>query len=67
MYDWVVEGKVGAGGSGEWGRWGKSMWKEDGAEPHGLEKPPVRDLIAGSRVVYCKSAQSRHAAYKYCN
>ena len=26
----------------------KRRWKEDGAEPHGLEKPQVaRDLIAG--------------------
>ena len=27
--------------------WRKKRWKEDGAEPHGLEKPQVaRDLIA---------------------
>jgi hypothetical protein len=29
----------------------KRMWKEDGAEPHGLEKPQVaRGLIAGELI-----------------
>ena len=32
----------------ERGRRRKRRWKEDGAEPHGLEEPQVaRDLIAG--------------------
>jgi hypothetical protein len=54
-----VEGKGGAGSFREWGksrelrrrrRWRKRRWKEDGTEPHGLEKPQVaRDLIAGEQ------------------
>ena len=52
----AVEGKDRAGGFRGWGkrgkeggkRWGKRRWTEDGAEPHGPEKPQVpRDLIAG--------------------
>ena len=45
--DWKTVTFVGAEG-GEGGRWRQKRWKEDGAEPHGLEKPQVaRDLIAG--------------------
>jgi hypothetical protein len=47
----------------------KRRWKEDGAEPQGLEKPQVaRDLIAeeyGSVVVNLPNLG--HAAYKYYN
>lgn len=64
--DWVVEGKCVAGGFREeeerkeerrWGDGGdggrcRKRWKEDGAEPRGLEKPQAaRDLPAGDRVV----------------
>ena len=47
---WAEEGKGGARGLREWEqeerKWRKKRWKEDGAEPHGLEKPQVaRDLI----------------------
>ena len=56
--DWAVEGKGGTGGfrEGEKGRrtdrGGEMKMEEekveDGAEPHGLEKPQVaRDLTAG--------------------
>ena len=70
-YDWAVEEKGGAGNvregerggrreklgdRGERGRGRKRRWKEDGAEPRGLEEPQVaRDLPAGewsSVVVY---------------
>lgn len=40
--------------------WRRRKWKEDGAEPHGLEKQQAAEPCVG------KSAQSRHAAYKYC-
>ena len=63
--DWTVEGKGGSGAFREgeerkekWHAWrqrrqrkGKERrWKEDGEEPHGLEKlQVVRDLIAGEQ------------------
>jgi hypothetical protein len=58
--DWSLEGKGGARGFRELEksrdeggrRQSKRMWKEDGAEPHGTEKPQVaRESQLGNRVV----------------